>query len=102
MYTGFKAETGMKVTNNSIVAGVYIAPVNGFANGYIFAEITVYGDKMFALEFQDIDFIALGCGPYAEGVPLKTPMANPPIIGQLDPWVCCSSYSPSSLSISYI
>lgn len=87
-YIGFKTESGMKITNNSIVAGVYISPVNGFANGFIFAELTVFGDRMFALEFEDIDFIAKGSGPYIEGNPLKKAMVDPPIIGQLDPWVC--------------
>jgi len=85
-WIGFKTESGMKVTNNSIVAGVYINPVNGFANGFTFAEVTVYGDQEFELEFLNMPFLAQGSGPYVEGLPLVQPMTNPPIIGQLDPW----------------
>lgn len=99
IFTGFKLQSGQtKVTNNSIVSGVYLSPINGFANGYIFAEVTTYGDIMFPLEFQDMPFLAQGSGPYQEGVPLKEPMSNPPIIGQLDPWPGTTVPAPADCS----
>lgn len=86
MSTGFQSASGSVVTGNGIVAGTYISPLNGFTSGYVFAEVTVYGDIEFPLEFQDITFLAQGSGPYIEGVPLTAQPINTPIIGQLDPW----------------
>jgi len=82
----FRSVLGTQFTNNSITAGQCTTPINGFANGFIFAEITIIGDQMFPLEFESMPFLAQGSGPFQEQNQLNPQPENPPIVGQLDPW----------------
>jgi len=82
----FLSALGAVATNNSILAGQSVTPINGFANGFIFPELTLIGNQMFPLEFDTITFLAQGSGPFQEQNQLVASPSNPPIVGQLDPW----------------
>ena len=58
---------------NGLTAGQYRWPQFGF----IFPEITRFGDPVVPNNFQDIPFLARGSGPLN---------GTGPVVGQLDPW----------------
>jgi hypothetical protein len=76
--------TANTVTNTvgNFTAGQFVQPVLAF----VFPELTVPGQNFASNAFEAMPFLALGSGPYVPGNPLATPLANPPIIGQLNPW----------------
>jgi hypothetical protein len=58
---------------NGLTAGQYRLP----CFDYIGAEGTVMGNPIVPFNFQDIPFLAQGCGPLN---------GTGPIVGRLDPW----------------
>lgn len=93
---GFRMATGTTVTTNKLTAGQYIQPIFD----YVFPEITAFGDNVPPYAFDQFPFLALGSGPYTPGNPVAPPLANPPVIGQLNPWPGAPVPAPASCAVA--
>jgi hypothetical protein len=79
---GFRATTGVTITQNNITAGQYIQPIFS----YTFPEIVTFGTPMFPNLFEVIPYLGQGSGPYVPGTFGASPPASEVIVGQLSPW----------------
>lgn len=71
---------------NGIQAGVFVQPV--LDAGFIFPELLVFGQPQIAFDFQTMDFLTQGMGPWQGGAPLAKGYDPAPLVSQLDPFPC--------------
>lgn len=81
---GARVQAGTGTNGNGITTGKFIQPI--MDDGFIFPELNVFGDPEIVYEFNLLQHLAQGSGPWLGGIPGQEENLNGPIVGQLDPW----------------